>query len=397
MAGKALGPLHGVPVAVKDLLDTSNLRTACGSIVLADYVPQESATAVIRLEQAGAVLIGKLQMTEFAGTAHHPKLEPPRNPYDETCSPGGSSSGSGVAAAAGLCAASLGSDTVASIRNPAAWNGCVGFKPSFGRISRHGVFPLAHSLDHIGPLARSVEDAVLLLEAIAGHDQKDLTSRRDALAIDWRQNVRSAPLRVGYDEAFVTSECHPDVVQVVCEALAVLEADGAEIVQTTIPMTDQSLVHFGNILLAEVGVAHRKLFPSRADDYGPQFRSLLERAQRVTAEDLVYAQQFRMAFCDAIADLFTRIDVLLTPVMPFNAPREGAGMASIEDALSFLRFTYHWNLAGTPALAVPWGLDAQGLPQSVQIIGPAGDDTGVLSVGAALERPLPRPPEQRSF
>jgi len=392
MAGDALGPLHGVPVAVKDLMATEGIATGCGSTILEGDVPRDSATAVIRLERAGALLLGKLRMTEFAGLAHHPELASPRNPYAAGHTTGGSSSGSGVAAAAGLCAAALGSDTVASIRNPAAWNGCVGFKPSFGRVSRYGVFPLAQSLDHVGPLARTVEDAARVLGAIAGHDAKDPTSRREAPPTDWL-SAMPAPLRVGYDESFVATDSSPTVVGAVGEALAALEARGAEVVPVEIPLTGESLPHYNHIFSAEVSAAHRAFYPARAAEYGPEFRTLLERSGATTPDDLVHAQQFRMAFSDAVADLFTRVDILLTPVMPLNAPPDGGAIGWDPNLLRVLRFTYHWNLAGAPAIALPWGLDDAGLPGSVQLIGPVGADARVLSVAAAIETPLPRPPE----
>ncbi len=392
MAGESLGPLHGVPLAVKDLLDTAGVRTTCGSSILGEHVPERSATAVLRLEQAGAILLGKLQMTEFAGIAHHPSLKSPRNPYDARRSPGGSSSGSGVAATAALCAGALGSDTVASIRNPAAWNGCVGFKPSYGRVSRSGVFPLARSLDHVGPLTRTVEDAALLLGAIAGHDPCDATSMRGVLPAAWPRISAPGSLRVGYDESFVRTGAQPEVAGCVIEVLSLLEETGAEVVPVAIPLVDESLPHYDHIFSAEVSAAHRELYPAHADEYGPAFRGMLEHAATTTTDDLVRAQQFRMAFADAVADLFSRVDLLVTPVGPINAPPQGATIAWDPGLIGFLRFTYHWNLVGAPALALPWGLDAQGLPQSVQLIGPFGADARVLSIGAAIERGMPRPP-----
>jgi amidase len=392
MAGVPLGPLHGVPVAVKDLYDTKGVRTTCGSTILADHVPKRSAAAVTRLESSGAILLGKLQMTEFAGIAHHPKLLSPRNPYDPRHSPGGSSSGSGVAVAAGLCAAALGSDTVASIRNPAAWNGCVGFKPTFGRVSRQGVFPLAHSLDHVGPLTRSVEDAARVLASIAGHDPQDPTSLRGSPAPSWPRLAPLEPLRVGYDESFVSEATQPAVAECVTEALAALEGAGARVVPVTIPMTDESAPHFNHVFSAEVSAAHRAFYPERAAEYGDEFRGLLEQAQDTGTNDLVWATQFRLAFADAIAELFTRVDLLVTPVGPMNAPPAAATIPWDPRLLGFLRYTYHWNLVGAPAIALPWGLGADGLPRSIQLIGPVGEDERVLSAAAALERPMPRPP-----
>ncbi len=391
-AGAQLGALHGVPFAAKDLLDTAGVPTTCGSRILQGRLPETTATAVERLVSAGAILLGKLHMTEFAGWWHHPDLPAARNPFDLERSAGGSSSGSGVAVAAGLCAAALGSDTVASIRNPAAWNGCVGFKPTWGRVSRHGVFPLAASLDHVGPMTRTVEDAALLMSVIAGHDPKDPTSLRQRLPDGWPKISRQESLRVGYDEKFVIGHSRPNIARCAAEAVEELADHGATIVPVSIPMTDTSLEPYVAILRSEVRAAHRRYFPKRAADYGQTFRDLLEQAADVSPDALIEANLYRAAFVDAINALFAEVDVLVTPVGPLNATPVGGELRWSPALVDFLRYTYLWNLAGVPALALPWGLDTEDLPNAVQIIGPHGGEELVLSVAAAIERELPIPP-----
>src|SRR5262249_3378802 len=238
LAGRReLGALHGVPLAVKDLFDTAGIRTTCGSPrILGGNVPSRTSTAVARLEQAGAVILGKLHMTEFAFIAHHPDAPPARNPWAPDRSPGGSSSGSAVAAACGLASATLGTDTAASIRLPAAWCGAVGFKPTWGRVSRDGVFPLAASFDHVGPITRSVADAALVLHCIAGPDPRDASTRRQAVPPPEpapRDDFRG--VRIGWDDDFVTMGVFPEVVAVVRAVRDRMAALGATIVPVELP------------------------------------------------------------------------------------------------------------------------------------------------------------------
>lgn len=385
--GQPLGPLHGVPIAVKDLIDIDGRRTTCGSAVRANApVAQSNATCVQRLLDAGAILLGKLHLTEFAGWSHHPTLPSPRNPHGQGRSPGGSSSGSGVAVAAGLTPAALGTDTVASIRNPAAWNGCVGLKPTWGRVSRHGVFPLAASLDHVGPLTTTVDDAALLLSVLAGSDPHDPTSLRQP---GTHTPAIGRPLRVGLDRAFAAGLCAPEVLSAVDSAADALAAAGAEIVELSIPMVGGALQPYLDIFMAEVRHAHRGTFPEHADAYGQTFRDLLTLAHEAgdLGDALCEATLFRAAFRDAVDDLFQRVDVLLTPVGPINAPPDGGELRWRPTLVDFLRYTFIWNLTGNPALSLPRGFDAEGMPQAVQLVGARGDEASVLHTGRMLELP----------
>jgi amidase len=403
--GRELGALHGVPVAVKDLFDTAAIPTTCGSPrVLRDNVPTRTATAVERLEQAGAVLLGKLHMTEFAFIAHHPDTRPARNPWALDRSPGGSSSGSAVAAACGLASATLGTDTAASIRLPAAWCGAVGLKPTWGRVSRDGVFPLAASLDHVGPIARSVADAALLLHCIAGPDPRDPSTRRQvappaepAPRDDFRR------VRIGWDEDYATMGVMPEVVAAVRAARDRMSALGATIVSVELPDLETMLTTFTDVFDVEMRAAHAGLYPERAADYGPLARHAL--AHFCGRDPLVHvagATQAR-AFRQGVDRVFDDVDVLLCPVSSITAPPQVDDETIIaifgddhRNIIRLTRLTSYWDLAATPAISVPWGFDGDGLPLAVQLVTRVGTDEALLSIAARLEVEAPdrgrRPP-----
>jgi amidase len=403
--GRELGALHGVPLAVKDLFDTAGIPTTCGSPrILGGNVPKRTATAVERLEQAGAVLLGKLHMTEFAFIAHHPDTRRAQNPWALDRSPGGSSSGSAVAAASGLASATLGTDTAASIRLPAAWCGAVGLKPTWGRVSRDGVFPLAASLDHVGPIARSVADAALVLHCIAGPDPRDSSTRRQGAP-----PAEPAPrddfkrVRIGWDEDFVTMGVTPEVVAAVRAARDRMEALGATIVPIELPDMETTITTFTDVFDPEMRAAHAGLYPERAPDYGPLARHAL--AHFSTRDPLVHvggAIEAR-AFRQRIDQLFDDVDVLLCPVSGITAPPQVDDETIIEifgndhrNIIRLTRLTSYWNLAATPAIALPWGFDRDGLPLAVQLVTRVGTDEALVSIAARLEVEAPdrgrRPP-----
>src|SRR5262245_41144739 len=402
---RKLGPLHGVPVGVKDLFDTAGIPTTCGSPrILGRNVPTRTATAVERLEQAGAVLLGKLHMTEFAFIAHHPDTRPAQNPWALDRSPGGSSSGSAVAAACGLASATLGTDTAASIRLPSAWCGAVGLKPTWGRVSRDGVFPLAASFDHVGPIARSVADAALLLHCIAGPDPRDPSTRRQAAPpAEPASRDDFKGLRIGWDEDFVTMGVMPEVVATVRSARERMEALGATIVPVELPDMESTVATFTNVFDIEMRAAHAGLYPDRAGDYGPLARHALGRfAARDPLVHVAGAIEAR-AFRQRIDQVFDEIDVLLCPVSSIPAPPQVDEQIVIEifgddhrNIIRLTRLTSYWDLAGTPALSLPWGFDAAGLPLAVQLVTRVGTDEALLSIAARLEVEAPdrgrRPP-----
>jgi amidase len=393
-----LGPLHGVPVAVKDLFDTAGIPTTCGSPrILGNNVPTRTATAVARLEEAGAVLLGKLHMTEFAFITHHPDTRYAQNPWALDRSPGGSSSGSAVAAASGLASATLGSDTAASIRLPAAWCGAVGLKPTWGRVSRDGVFPLAASLDHVGPIARSVADAALVLHCIAGPDPRDPSTRRQPAP-----PAEAAPrddlkgVRLGWDDEYATMGVMPDVVAAVRAARDRMESLGATIVPVELPELEATLTTFADVFDIEMRAAHAGLYPERAVDYGPLTRHAL--AHFATRDPLIHVAGAidARAFRQRIDQLFDDVDVLLCPVSQLTAPPQvdhdiitaifGNDHRNI---IRLTRLTSYWDLAGTPAISLPWGFDGDGLPLAVQLVSRVGTDEALLSIAARLEGEAP--------
>lgn len=404
-AGRQLGALHGVPVAVKDLFDTAGMPTTCGSPrILGGNVPTRTATAVERLEQAGAVLLGKLHMTEFAFITHHPDTAPAQNPWALDRSPGGSSSGSAVAAACGLASATLGSDTAASIRLPAAWCGVVGLKPTWGRVSRDGVFPLAASFDHVGPLARSVADAALVFHCIAGPDPRDPSTRRqNAPPAEPAPRDDFKRVRIGWDEDYVTMGVTPNVVAAVRAARDRMAALGATIVPVELPDLETTVTTFTDVFDIEMRAAHAGLYPERAGDYGPLTRHAL--AHFATRDPLIHVAGAidARAFRQRIDRLFDEVDVLLCPVSQLTAPPQVDHDVVTDifahdhrNIIRLTRLTSFWDLAATPALSLPWGFDGDGLPLAVQLVTRVGTDEALLSIAARLEAEAPdrgrRPP-----
>ena len=392
-SGNDRGPLHGIPVAVKDLCSMRGVRTTCASRVLENWTPDEDATVVERLEAAGAVILGKLNLTEFAMSGYAPGLPIPRNPWNLERDVGGSSSGSGVATAAGLCFASLGTDTGGSIRIPSAWCGVVGLKPTYGRVSRHGVFPLAMTLDHVGPITRSVADAATVLDVIAGPDPRDSTTLRDPAprcAAALAGGVRG--LRIGMDDRYAGRNSHPNVIAALSEAMAVLRAEGAEIISVELPPVDEVLDAWCVICAAEALVAHAGTFPARADEYGPTFRSFLQYGAGLRAQDYARAHVLRVEFSRRLQSVFETADVLACPGAFMQPPPAGAidPYSPFSPAIApFLRFTAPFNFSGNPTLSVPAGFSADGLPHGMQLVGPLLGEALVCRVGHAYEQATP--------
>lgn len=390
-AGTDRGPLHGVPIAVKDLIFVRGIRNTCASRVLDDFVPDDDATVVERLEAAGAVLLGKLNLTEFAMSGYARSLPIPLNPWSLAHSPGGSSSGSGVATAAGLCFASLGTDTGGSIRGPSAWCGVVGLKPTYGRVSRHGVFPLGMTLDHVGPMTRSVADAAAVLDVIAGRDPRDPTSLdvpTPECGAALSRGVRG--IRIGVDERFMGEFAHPDVVAALFAALDVLKTLGAQVVGVSLPAVDEELLRGWFILCAaEALVGHQATYPSRADEYGPSFRSFLEYGAGLRAQDYAGAHLRRVEFARRFQSVFETADVFACPGMFMQPPPADAldpyGIITPEFA-PFVRFTAPFNFSGNPTLSVPAGFSADGLPHGIQLVGPFLGEARLCQVGHAYEQ-----------
>jgi amidase len=395
-AGRYRGPLHGVPIAVKDLCHTRGVRTMAGTKVLADFIPDFDATVVARLEAAGAVILGKLALCEGAYGPYFPGLQVPVNPWDATRWSGVSSSGSGVATAAGLCFASVGTDTGGSIRYPSAANGCVGLKPTYGRVSRYGVFALAASMDHVGPMTRTVEDAAIMFEAMAGPDPHDPTSLPDlvpSVRADLGRGIAS--LRVGFDRRYATDNVDPDVAQAMDDVLAELTRLGATVVTVNMPDVSQVGSAWLDLCAVEALAANATTFPSRASEYGPGFRAALESGQRVTRESLAAAAAVRSEVSASLERTLNSVDCLVCPSMANSARVKEADPYDEETEASWSRLvrndihTQPFNFSGSPTLSVPCGFSAEGLPLSVQFVGRRLSESVLCRMGHAYEQATP--------
>ena len=396
-AGKHRGPLHGVPIAVKDLCFTRGVRTMGGTAVLKDFVPEEDATVVAKLQSAGAIVLGKLNLTEGATVGYNPARDVPLNPWDTSRWPGASSSGSGAAPAAGLCFGSIGTDTGGSIRFPSSANGIVGLKPTYGLVSRHGVLELSRSLDHVGPMARNVADVAIMLEAIAGTDPKDPTSLSESpgsLVAELDRGV--AGVRIGIDRDYVSKGIDAGQVASIEEALELLAGLGAVIVDVKMPDITNMLNMWVAICAPEALAAHKANYPSRAGEYGPYIKEFLGIIATIPAAMTVGAQKWRAQFQAAFTTLLESVDVMAcpaggAPAWPVSPQLQRASMTefSAEWAKRSPRaadFTLPMNLAGTPAICLPSGFSPEGLPYSIQFAGRRLSEGMLCRVAAAYER-----------
>jgi len=370
-AGFWRGPLHGVPIAVKDLCYTSYAPTTAGMYIHRDFVPSYNATVVERLEQAGAIILGKLSMTEGAFATHHPKMKTPINPWNAEVWTGSSSSGSGAATAAGLCYGSLGSDTGGSIRFPSAGCGLTGLKPTWGRVSRYGICHLSESLDHIGPMTRTAADCAAMMAAIAGADQNDPTALLapvpDYLA-ELGGNIRG--LRVGIAEAYAFEPAGPEVRAVLLAAKEALSELGARMVPITFPSITDASTAWGQLCAVETAIAHEATYPSQAAEYGEGLGGFIASAGKVSAMDLGKAQIARGKFAGEVAAAFEDIDVLLIPVMKDPTPGAAEWIEMVKGDIShLLRYTAEFNFTGMPAITLNGGFDKRGAPIGFQLVG----------------------------
>jgi aspartyl-tRNA(Asn)/glutamyl-tRNA(Gln) amidotransferase subunit A len=391
-AGRDRGPLHGIPIAVKDLFLTRGVRTTAGSKVYENFIPDRDAAVVEKLEAAGAVMLGKLNMHELAYgiTSANPHFGAVRNPWDVAHSPGGSSGGSGAAVAAGLAYAAMGTDTGGSIRIPASFCGTVGLKPTYGRVSRYGVLPLGYSLDHVGPLTRSARDAAIVLNAIAGHDRRDETSSRRPV-VDYvpDDGCSIRGMRVGLPENFYFERLDGDVESSVRGAVARAESLGAVVKSVRVPDVPALNVVARVILLAEASAMMESSKEPR-QSFGTDVLALLDQGRLVPATDYVNAQRLRRKIRGEFEKLWADVDCLFLPATPITAPEIGArtvrlGGSDEDVRLAATRLVRGINALGYPALSMPCGLSATGLPIGLQIVGPAFGEALILRIGAALE------------
>ncbi|UCD58358.1 MAG: Asp-tRNA(Asn)/Glu-tRNA(Gln) amidotransferase subunit GatA [Candidatus Hydrogenedentota bacterium] len=402
--GRYLGPLHGIPVSLKDLYQTKGLRTTAGSKILRDWIPDADATAVTKLRAAGAIIVGKTNLHEFAfgDTTQNPHFGGTRNPYNTNRIPGGSSGGSAAAVAADMCIASTGSDTGGSIRKPSAFCGIVGLKPTYGRVSLHAIVPLAWSLDHVGPMTKCVRDAAIMLSAMSGYDPNDASSAREKVP-NFSRMLRNdvKKLKIGVDSSFCFGGVDEEVAEAVKSALRLFEKLGARIVEISLPNIELTLPVESVIITTEAAAYHQENLRNRAADYGEDVRTLLEAGTAFSAVHYLKAQRIRSIIQKEFATAFRRIDIFALPAAPVPAPRIGAttvsvGGTEIDVGMALLRFACPLNLTGLPAISVPCGLSKEGLPLGLQLAGRAFDEATVLRAAFTFEansEPLPKPAE----
>jgi aspartyl-tRNA(Asn)/glutamyl-tRNA(Gln) amidotransferase subunit A len=384
--GDAHGPLLGIPIAYKDIYLTKGIRTTGGSALLADWVPEEDSTCGVKLTAAGSVMLGKVITHEFAFGLQTPghKFLPARNPWSLDCVPGGSSSGSGTALAAGLCLGALGSDTGGSIRGPAAFCGITGLKPTYGRVSKYGVLPLAWSLDHAGPMARSVEDCALMLQALAGYDPKDPCS--DPMPVgDYLTALKNGVkgLRIGVLTPPEGGELDPPVAAAYEAAAKTFAGLGATMADVTLPTLSLAGASSA-IMLSEAYAYHKANLEAHPELYGEQVVGRFAAGGLFSGEEYVQAQRIRSKLRSDVATVMAQIDVLVMPVTPNVAPTFAESIGAPNRRM----WTYMGplNMCGLPALALPTGFSGEGLPTSMQIVGKAFDEATVLRAGYAFQQ-----------
>ena len=383
------GPLHGVPIAVKDLCWVEGAPTAAGTVVHRDFVPTRDATVVRKLKEAGAVLIGKTQLTEGAYSDYHPSIPPVCNPWNREYWAGISSSGSAVATAAGLCFGSIASDTGGSIRWPSAANGVSGIKPTWGRVSRYGAFELAPSLDHLGPIARSVVDVAAMLKVIAGHDEDDpTTSLRpvDDFLADTCANVRGK--RIGVDRRWNSEDVNPEIQTALAKACRVFSGLGVELVEVSFPDVQQIVADWTPNCAVEAAVAHQASYPVHRKQYGPVLSSVIEAGMVISGIEYQKILLRRAVFRRDVETLLLCVDAVLTPIHPF-APLTLKTIATLGEQPELIaklqRYTCPFDMSGHPTLAFPGGYSTEGLPIGLQLVSASFDESTLFSLGAAFQ------------
>jgi aspartyl-tRNA(Asn)/glutamyl-tRNA(Gln) amidotransferase subunit A len=408
-AGHSLGPLDGIPIALKDNIWTRGIRTTAGSKFLGNFVPETDATVAAKLARAGAVLLGKTNLHEFAYgiTTGNPHYGAAHNPWDLKCIPGGSSGGSAAAVTGGLCVASVGTDTGGSIRIPAALCGVVGLKPTFGRVSVYGTVPLCPSLDHIGPLAHTVGDAALIFSAIAGRDPLDVTSHsqprfkpftnvRDLSSRLKPRFTKKRPLRLGLPKKYFFEGLSDEVRKSVAAAARSYERLGAIVKEVSLPHISDGDAASTSIALAEAINVHQSAgwFPAHAHDYSDDVRKRLEMGREIRAVDYLAAQETRKRVRADFEAVLTEVDAILAPTVPIPAPRIGENTVQIDSKdetvrSALIRLNRPANFTGSPAISLPCGFTENGLPIGLQLIGRAWGEEELLMIALLFEQAHP--------
>jgi aspartyl-tRNA(Asn)/glutamyl-tRNA(Gln) amidotransferase subunit A len=394
-AGKYRGPLHGIPIGIKDIIDTKGIVTTIGSSIFKDNVPNRDATVVKRLTKAGAVLIGKTNTHEFAlgVTTNNLHYGATRNPWDLERVPGGSSGGSAAATAANLCFAALGSDTGGSVRIPSAFCGIVGLKPTYGRVSLHGVFPLATSLDHVGPLTQTVEDAAILLQEIAGFDEDDPRSLQ-APVPNYRDSLVDSSvegLKIAVSDDIDQIPVDSDIIKAYRAIISKIEKLGGEINEAKLTSAKKSEEVSSIILLAEAASQHAELLAKHSDQYGRNVIDRFRVGQKIQTDAYIKASRNREVITREFELLFQKYDFYLAPTVQILPPKIGQEVFMVDSTevsvvLGCTQFTRLANLTGMPAIALPCGFSTNSLPLSIQFMAPKLGESELLKLAYALEQ-----------
>ena len=392
-SGDYLGPLHGMPVGLKDLIDVYGKETTGGSKVLAGNVATADATVVTQLKAAGAILIGKMNLVEFAfgATGLNPHTGDVKNPWDTTRITAGSSSGSAAAVAAGMIPVTLGSDTGGSVRMPAALCGIAGLKPTYGRVSRNGVLDLSWSMDHVGPMTRTTEDCALLMNVLSGHDPLDPASSKEPVP-DFTSGINRGldGLKIGVpQEYFFTDSVDTEIVASVRAAIELMANNGAEIVDLPMPWVDKGRPINLGVMYPEATSVHEKMLAEHADKYSPSVRHRIQSGFNVSAIDYVRAQRARQWFSHQMAESMKKVDVLITPSVPIQTPTiadctPAPGKTAAGGELAI--FTGVFDTTGQPSHSIPCGFTTSGMPIGMMITGHPFNESTVLRVGHAFEK-----------
>ena len=392
-SGRELGPLHGIPIGLKDLYDTAGTTTTIGSQIYRDRIPSSDATVVAKLRKDGAIIIGKLQMHEFAlgATSVNPHYGPARNPWDLSRITGGSSGGSGSSVASGQCMGALGTDTGGSIRIPAGLCGIVGLKPTFGRVSRHGVFPLSWTMDTVGPMAKTVEDSAILLSSMAGFDPLDSGSANVPME-NFVANIGEdiSEMKIGVPQEYFYDIISEEVVGAVQAAQEVFLGLGAKVESVSIPRLNHSLAISGTIMLAEAASVHEKTLKERASQIGNDVRLRLTQGALLSASDYLKAQRARSEFNKQVNETLQQFDVLLSPTIAVGAPRIDEKTVLVDEAehpaLALMpRLTRPHNICGIPTISIPCGFTGKGMPIGLQLAGRAFAEKDIIQAAYAYE------------
>ena len=394
LSGKWKGDLHGIPIGLKDLYFTKGVTTTIGSEIYKDFIPEYDARVTTNLKEAVAIILGKLQMHEFAlgTTSHNPHYGSARNPWNTECVTGGSSGGSGSSVSSGQCMGALGSDTGGSIRIPSALCGIVGMKPTFGRVSRHGVFPLSNSLDTVGPMTRTVEDNAIMLNAIAGHDKNDSYSSKVEVS-DFKAYLEKdiSKLKIARPSTYFYDVIDKEVLDLIDKACKQFENLGAEVETIDLPILDHTLAISGTILLTEAAELHSENLKTKAALIGADVKLRLQQGALTSGVEYVKSQRGRTVYNQKINALFETYDILLAPTVPSGAPFIGDDSIDINGTQELIgplmaRLTRPQNITGLPTISIPIGLTSQQLPVGMQLTSPAFQEGILYNVAHQFEK-----------